>query len=108
MRSEHTKLTDQGAVLLGIIAQDVDDAIQRQAPFPLLSDGDRAVMQAYDVFNALNWDAFRIAHPSAFLIDPAGVIRYTYVASDQWDWPSTDLLAASLAKLKTAAGETPA
>jgi len=108
LRSEHTKLTDQGAVLLGIIAQDVDDAVQRQAPFPLLSDGDRAVMQAYDVFNALNWDAFRIAHPSAFLIDPEGIIRYTYVASDQWDWPSTDLLAAELAKLKTAAGETPA
>ena len=104
MRSEHTKLTDQGAVLLGIVAQDVDDAVQRQAPFPLLSDGDRSIMQAYDVFNALNWDAFRIAHPSAFLIDPAGIIRYTYVASDQRDWPSTDLLAAELAKLKSEAG----
>lgn len=114
MRSESTTLTDQGAVLLGIAGQDIralTDYVSRSPlPFPLLSDDDRAVMQAYDVFNAFNIDAFRTAHPSAYLIDPAGIIRYTYVAANQMDWPQTSLLAEQLAKLRAAgrAGDAPA
>jgi len=103
------KLTDQGAAILAITAQDPEDLadyLRRDPlPFPLLSDGSRAVMQAYDVFNALSLDAFRVAHPSAFIIDPDGVIRYSYVASNQPDWPRTDLLAAELARAKRERGE---
>lgn len=106
MRSESTSLTDQGAVLLGIAGQDIhaltDYVTRSPLPFPLLSDDDRSVMQAYDVFNAISIDAFRMAHPSAFIIDPTGIIRYTYVASNQMDWPQTSLLAQELAKLRTA------
>ena len=105
MRSESTSLTDQGAVLLGIVGQDIQDltdyVTRSPLPFPLLSDGDRAVMQAYDVFNAFSFDAYRMAHPSAFIIDPAGVIRYTYVASNQMDWPQTILIAEQLGELRT-------
>jgi peroxiredoxin len=97
-------MTDQGAVILGVVGQDRDDLaefVARQPlPFPLLSDADRSAMRAYDVFNALSLDAFRMAHPSAFLIDPDGVIRYSYVASNQFDWPQTSLLAETLARLR--------
>ena len=106
MRSESSTLTDQGAVLLGIVGQDIQtlsDYVRRSPlPLPLLSDHDRAVMQAYDVFNAFNIDAWRMAHPSAFIIDPAGIIRYTYVASNQMDWPQTSLVAAELTRLRDA------
>jgi peroxiredoxin len=106
LRSESTTLTDQGATILGIVGQDIqaltDYVARSPLPFPLLSDDDRAVMQAYDVFNALSFDAFRIAHPSAFIIDPAGTIRYTYVASNQMDWPPTHLVAEELARLRGA------
>ena len=109
MRSEYTTLSDQGAVLLGVVGQDRDDLadfVARQPlPFPLLSDADRSVMRSYDVFNALSLDAFRIAHPSAFLIDPAGIIRYSYVASNQFDWPQTSLLAETLATLRREAAQ---
>jgi peroxiredoxin len=104
LRSEYTTLTDQVTVILGVVGQDRDDLadfLARQPlPFPLLGDADRAVMRAYNVFNALSLDAFRVAHPSAFLIDPAGVIRYSYVASNQFDWPQTSLLAETLAGLR--------
>lgn len=104
MRSEHAKLTSHGTALLGIVAQDPDDTAaflaRNPLPFPLLSDTHRSVMQAYDVYNALSYDAFRIAHPSAFIIDPAGMIRYSYVAANQMDWPRTNLLAEELARLK--------
>ncbi len=69
-------------------------------PFPMLIDEDRKVMQAYEVYNRLSWDAFRQAHPSAFLIDPVGQVCYSFVASNQWDWPRTQLLADELAKLR--------
>lgn len=106
MRSESPKLTDQGATILGIVGQGLDDLAEFLArtplPFPMLDDTDRTVMQAYDVFNALSWDAFRVAHPSAFVIDPAGVIRWSYVASNQREWPQTDEVAAALAKAREA------
>jgi peroxiredoxin len=104
LRSEYTSLTDQGAVLLGIVGQDREDlasyVARKGLPFPLLSDEDRSVMKAYDVFNALNVDAFRIAHPSAFIIDPQGIIRYSYVASHQMDWPQTSVVAEQLARAR--------
>ncbi len=106
MRSEHTKLTEQGATILGIVGQDqaelVDYLATHPLPFPLLCDLDREAMQAYDVFNALSWDAYRMAHPSAFVIDPAGVIRWSYVAANQWDWPPTDDVAAALKQAREA------
>lgn len=103
MRSHASSLTDQGARILGIVAQDPSDIAQFLArdplPFPVLSDESRTVMQAYRVFNALSWDAFRVAHPSVFLIDPAGVVRWSYVASSQFDWPETNLVASMLRRL---------
>jgi peroxiredoxin len=104
LRSESTALTDQGATILGIVGQDLDDLreyiVRSPLPFPLLSDDARAVMKSYEVYNALSFDAFRMAHPSAFIVDPAGVIRYAFVASNQMDWPQTSLLAAELAAAK--------
>ena len=104
MRSESSKLTDQGVVILGVVG----DSRQAMAaylekhplPFPMLIDEDRAVMKQFEVYNRLSWDAFRMAHPSAFLIDPAGQVRYSFVASHQWDWPRTQLLADELATLR--------
>ena len=106
MRSEFSKLTEQGAVILGVVG----DARQAMAayleknplPFPMLIDEDREVMKQCEVYNRLSWDAFRMAHPSAFLIDPEGQVRYSFVASNQWDWPRTQLLADELAKLREA------
>ena len=75
---------------------------QNPLPFPMLIDEERQVMQQYEVYNRLSWDAYHLAHPSAFLIDPQGQIRYSFVASNQWDWPRTELLAGELARLKAA------
>ncbi len=109
MRSESPTLTDQGARIVGVVGQDptdVADFIARAPlPFPLLSDESRTVMQAYNVFNALSLDAFRIAHPSVFLIDPTGLVRWSYVADSQLDWPQTAMVAAMLRRLREQRGE---
>ena len=71
-------------------------------PFTMLIDEDRQVMKRFEVYNRLSWDAFRMAHPSAFLIDPEGKIRFSFVASNQFDWPRTQVLADELARLRVA------
>ena len=103
MRSESSRLTDQGATILTITAQDPEDTAnfvaRNPAPFPMLSDSDRAVMKAYDAHNALSFEGFNIAHPAVFLIDPAGVVRWRFVGSNQLEWPQTDIVAEKLAGL---------
>ncbi len=97
-------MTDQGAVILGIVGDSREKMAaylqQNPLPFQMLIDEDRQVMKQFEVYNRLNWDAYRLAHPSAFLIDPQGQIRYSFVASNQWDWPRTEVLVDELAKLR--------
>uniref|UniRef100_A0A1S2KUP0 Alkyl hydroperoxide reductase subunit C/ Thiol specific antioxidant domain-containing protein n=1 Tax=Anaerobacillus isosaccharinicus TaxID=1532552 RepID=A0A1S2KUP0_9BACI len=57
-------------------------------PFPFLIDSDRSVIKQFDVYNAISIDAFRLAHPSLFLIDGDGKIVYSYVSSNQFDRPT--------------------
>jgi peroxiredoxin len=104
LRSESSALTDKGATILTISAEDPEDTAgfvaRNLAPFPLLSDSDRAVMKAYDVHNALSFEGFNIAHPAVFLIDPAGVVRWRFVGSNQMEWPQTGIVAEKLAGLQ--------
>jgi peroxiredoxin len=109
LRSESSALTDQSATILTITAQDPDDTADfvahNPAPFPMLSDSDRVVMKAYDVHNAFSLEGFNIAHPAVFLIDPAGIVRWRFVGSNQLEWPQTSIVAEKLATLR--AGSQP-
>lgn len=61
-------------------------------PFPWLLDSERDVMKAYGVYNAFSYDALRMAHPTAILIDISGIVRFIYRCSHQWDVPSNATL----------------
>lgn len=65
--------------------------------FPILIDETREVIQAFDVFHALSFDAYRIARPSLFLIDRNGQIAYRYVGRNQADNPPSDVQMRELA-----------
>lgn len=58
--------------------------------FPLLSDWDRTVCDAYGV----RYDSWKghagLAKRSIFVIDPAGVIRYRWVTDDALELPPLD------------------
>lgn len=101
MRSQYAQITAQGATVIGIVGQDaqaVADFLERTPlPFTVLGDADRAVTKAYNVYNPLNIDAFRVAHPSVFIVDPNGVVQFCQVASNQFDWIQTETLASELA-----------
>ncbi len=68
-------------------------------PFPWLFDQDRRVIKAYGVYNRISYDAFRMAHPTAVLIDDQGVVRFVYRCSTQWDIPTSEVMLGALQRL---------
>jgi peroxiredoxin len=61
-------------------------------PFPILFDETREVTQSYGVYRLVGVDAFRIAHPAVFLLDPELKIRWIAVSPNQSTRPSTEEL----------------
>ena len=53
--------------------------------FPLLVDKTRSVIKSYGVYHWLSLEAYNIARPATFIIDKAGIIRYMYIGSHQFD-----------------------
>lgn len=69
--------------------------------FPILCDGDRTVVKEYGVWHPLGIDAFNSAHPASFLIDSAGILRYSFVGSTQFQRASmSDILAVAERELR--------
>jgi peroxiredoxin len=57
-------------------------------PFPFLIDETRDVIKAFNVYHPFGIDAYKIAHPSTFLIDQEGQVAFAYVGKHQADRPS--------------------
>ena len=96
LRQEYETLRTSGVQVLTISHQaghPVEHWLAENAlPFPWLYDPERSVIKAYGVFNALSYDAFRMAHPTAVLVDKEGIVRFIYRCSTQWDVPSNAVL----------------
>jgi peroxiredoxin len=67
--------------------------------FPLLSDFNKDVIQAYGAFNPDMIGLKGIAKRSTFVIDKDGIIRYAEVLDDARNEPSYDKVFDTLAKL---------
>jgi peroxiredoxin len=82
-----------------ILAQRAD-AVRRfveetGVPFDILIDERRDVARAYGVWHRIGLDAWNIARPAVFLIDPAGRVQYSFVADNQRQYPTPgEILAA--------------
>lgn len=65
-------------------------------PFNILIDETRDVAKAYGVWHRMGLDAWNIARPAVFLVDPSGAVRYSFVADRQQEYPAAaDLLLAA-------------
>ena len=65
-------------------------------PFNILVDESRDVLKAYGVWHAVGLDAWNIARPALFLIDPSGAIRYSFVADRQDEFPAHEEIIRAL------------
>jgi peroxiredoxin len=67
-------------------------------PFNILVDDTRDVVKAYGVWHKVGLDAWNIARPALFLIDKQGVIRYSFVASSQFEFVSHEEIVRQIGK----------
>ena len=65
-------------------------------PFPVLSDADHKVIDAYDLYN----QEAKIAKPAVFVIDTKGVVRWTFLDEDYKIRAVNDVVLDELRKLK--------
>ena len=69
---------------------------ETQPPFEVLIDGTREVVKAYGVWHRIGLDAWNIARPALFLIDPGGSIRYSFIGDTQEEFPSHEEILRAL------------
>jgi peroxiredoxin len=65
-------------------------------PFNILVDESRETLKAYGVWHRVGLDAWNIARPSLFVVEPDGRITYSFVAEKQHEFPGHDEIVAAL------------
>jgi peroxiredoxin len=68
-------------------------------PFNILVDETRDVLKAYGVWHRFGIDAWNIARPALFLIEPSGAIRYSFIGESQDEFPAPDEILAAISRL---------
>lgn len=68
-------------------------------PYPYLLDQPRDVIKAYGVYRPVGVDGIRTAHPSTFLIDRSGRVRWIYVGENQFDRPAPETVLEQVSTL---------
>jgi len=70
------------------------------AKFQILSDADKKTITEYGIVNAAEHGG--IAHPSIFVLDKEGRIRYMYVGKNAQDRPPDETILVELRKVVAA------
>jgi peroxiredoxin len=68
--------------------------------FPLLSDPDHRVIDRYGLFNANENRGRPVPHPTVFVIDRDGTVRWKFVEINYRIRPTNDDILAALAELE--------
>jgi peroxiredoxin len=71
--------------------------------FPLLSDPDHAVIARYGLLNVFDPEARPIPHPTTFVIDRSGVVRWKFIEINYRIRPTNEDILAALAEVQGSA-----
>ena len=101
MRQDYAQFRSRDAEILAIAPDTLGNArayFQKHTlPFPGLVDNTHAVYDQYDVQSRLLSLGQR---PGLFIVDKAGIVRYAYLGTQQWEIPSNREVLNQLDKLK--------
>lgn len=101
LAEDYEKIKQAGADLLAISVDDQSFAWSMAqttgAKFQILSDSDKKVITSYGILNAEEHGG--IAHPSIFIVDKTGRIRYLHVGKDPQDRPSDEAILEEIKKV---------
>jgi peroxiredoxin len=89
-----------GAQVVAVVAQKAENVRryieETGLPFNILIDESRDVLRGYGVWHRVGLDAWNIARPALFLVEPDGRITYSFVADRQHEFPSHDEIVNAL------------
>jgi len=68
-------------------------------PYPLLSDWNKTLSQAYGVLYAKLGDYEGVSKRSVFVLDRDGIVRYKWVTEDPKVPPDASVVASEVARL---------
>ena len=104
LAEDYEKIKQAGAELVAISVDTKEYAWSMGqttgARFQILSDLDHKVIESYGVLNAKEHNG--IAHPSVFIIDKKGLIRFLYVGKDAADRPTDETIVEEVKKVVAA------
>ena len=94
--------TSHGVQIVPIVAQRMD-AVRHYIeetglPFDILIDERRDTLRAYGVWHRIGLDAWNIARPAVFLVEPDSSISWSYIGEDQRDFPALDALLHAVSR----------
>jgi peroxiredoxin len=75
----------------------------RVLEFPLLSDPDHAVIARYGLLNQADPEARPIPHPTTFVIDRGGVVRWKFIEINYRIRPTNEDILAALVEVQGSA-----
>jgi len=100
IRDIYPELERCGAKAVVILAEKIermrDFLTKHTYPFPVLSDGKRAVVKEYGVYVRVNFESAHIARPATFILDGEGTVMYEFIASIQTEYPKDADIFATL------------
>ena len=67
-------------------------------PFNILVDESRETLKAYGVWHRVGLDAWNIARPALFVIEPDRRITYSFVGEKQHEFPGHDEIVRALTR----------
>jgi peroxiredoxin len=106
LAEDYEKIKQAGAELVAISADEVAYAWSMGqttgANYQILSDKERKVIKAYGILNTGTNIEGGIAHPSVFILDKEGRIRYLHVGKDPGDRPPDEELIVEIKKVSGA------
>jgi peroxiredoxin len=101
LAEDYDKIKQAGADLIAVSVDDQSFAWSMGqttgAKFQILSDSDKKTIISYGILNAAEHDG--IAHPSIFILDPQGRIRFMHVGKDPQDRPPDETIIQEVKKL---------
>lgn len=104
LAEDYDKIKQAGADLIAVSVDQQSFAWSMAqttgAKFQILSDSEKTTINDYGIVNAAEHDG--IAHPSIFILDKEGKIRYMHVGKDPQDRPSDETIVVEVKKVSGA------
>ena len=89
MRDRFDEIRAHGLDVMVVLCQKRENVAtwlaKHPLPFPILTDDDRTRAKRWGVYVPLSYDSIHIARPATFVVDPAGILRYSRISRHQLD-----------------------